>query len=100
MSLIVSLTGDIATCHQLRRKVFIEEQAVPEAEEVDGKDGKYIQWGEPLAVLFDNNPKTRFSYPDLICDDGMYITETQKVTARVHRIPDDLLQPLWGSGRP
>ncbi|MGB0900730.1 GNAT family N-acetyltransferase [Halocynthiibacter sp.] len=44
MSLIVSLTGDIATCHQLRRKVFIEEQAVPEAEEVDGKDGEALHF--------------------------------------------------------
>ena len=68
--------------------------------EVDGKDGSYIQWGEPLAVLYDKNPKTRISYPDFIWDDGLYITETQKETARVHRIPDEFLQRLWGKGRP
>ncbi len=63
--------------------------------EVDGPDGKRIQWGEPVAVLYDNNPKARISYPDFIWDDGLYITETQKSIARVHRIPDELLRSLW-----
>lgn len=39
MNLDVALTTDIAACHALRRVVFIEEQNVPEAEEVDGRDG-------------------------------------------------------------
>lgn len=30
--------GDLALCLAIRREVFIEEQAVPEAEEVDGLD--------------------------------------------------------------
>ena len=68
--------------------------------EVDGPNGKHIQWGEPLAVLYDRNPQTRISYPDFLWDNGLYITETQKVTARVHRIPDELLQRLWEKGRP
>ena len=38
MSLEVGLTQDLTTCHALRRRVFIEEQQVPEAEEVDGRD--------------------------------------------------------------
>lgn len=38
MSLAVGLTDDLMTCHALRRRVFIEEQQVPEAEEVDGRD--------------------------------------------------------------
>ena len=38
MSLEVGLTQDLASCHALRRQVFIEEQQVPEAEEVDGRD--------------------------------------------------------------
>jgi len=29
-------------------------------------------------------------------DDGLYVTETQKTTARVHEIPNALLQSLWG----
>ena len=35
----VGLTDDLAACHALRRLVFIEEQQVSEAEEVDGLDG-------------------------------------------------------------
>lgn len=35
----VAPTDDLATCHALRRQVFIEEQGVPEAEEIDGRDG-------------------------------------------------------------
>lgn len=38
MSLEVALTDDLALCHALRRVVFIEEQNVPAAEEVDGRD--------------------------------------------------------------
>jgi predicted GNAT family N-acyltransferase len=42
MTLEVGLTVDLATCHALRRMVFIEEQGVPEAEEVDGRDGEAL----------------------------------------------------------
>ena len=63
--------------------------------EVAGPGGKVIQWGEPVAILYDKNPKVRISYPDFIWDNGLYITETQKEIARVHRIPDDLLRSLW-----
>ncbi|MGY6547495.1 MAG: GNAT family N-acetyltransferase [Roseinatronobacter sp.] len=38
MTLKIGLTQDLAICHALRRAVFIEEQAVPEAEELDGLD--------------------------------------------------------------
>ena len=39
MTLEVGLTDDLATCHALRREVFILEQNVPEDLEVDGRDG-------------------------------------------------------------
>ena len=42
MSLIVARTEDLAACHDLRRTVFIEEQGVTEAEEIDGRDGEAI----------------------------------------------------------
>lgn len=42
MSLEVGLTQDLATCHALRRRVFIVEQQVPEAEEVDGRDSEAL----------------------------------------------------------
>ncbi|MGY6694995.1 MAG: GNAT family N-acetyltransferase [Roseinatronobacter sp.] len=34
----ISLTQDLATCHALRRVVFIEEQRVPEEIEIDDQD--------------------------------------------------------------
>ncbi|WP_299147463.1 GNAT family N-acetyltransferase [uncultured Tateyamaria sp.] len=38
MTWVIRQTDDIATCHALRRAVFIEEQGVSEADEVDGHD--------------------------------------------------------------
>lgn len=38
MNLQIALTEDLQSCHALRRVVFIEEQQVPEADEVDGRD--------------------------------------------------------------
>lgn len=38
----VAVTDDIATCRTLRRRVFIEEQGVSEADEMDGKDDQAI----------------------------------------------------------
>ena len=63
--------------------------------EKDSPEGKVILWGKPVAVLYDKNKAVRISYPDFIWDDRLYITETQKTTARVHPIPDALLQSLW-----
>lgn len=42
MTLTVLVTDDLATCQALRRTVFIIEQGVDEADEVDGKDGEAI----------------------------------------------------------
>ncbi len=38
MSFTIEVTNDIPTCRWLRRVVFIEEQGVPEADEIDDKD--------------------------------------------------------------
>ncbi len=38
----IAVTQDIATCRRLRRIVFIEEQGVSEADEIDDKDGEAI----------------------------------------------------------
>ena len=67
--------------------------------EVDSPEGKVIQWGDPVAVLYGESTEDRISYPDFMWDDGLYITETQKSTARVHQIPDNLLSALWQSPR-
>jgi predicted GNAT family N-acyltransferase len=39
---MISVTDDIATCRALRRTVFIEEQGVPEVDEIDDKDDQAI----------------------------------------------------------
>jgi predicted GNAT family N-acyltransferase len=38
----IEVTRDIPTCQALRRVVFIDEQGVSEADEVDGLDGKAV----------------------------------------------------------
>lgn len=52
MTLAVALTADLAACLALRRAVFIEEQAVPEALEVDGLDGEALH----LLARLDGRP--------------------------------------------
>jgi ElaA protein len=46
----IARTSDIATCRALRRCVFIEEQGVSEADEIDDLDGEAIHM---LAVVAD-----------------------------------------------
>lgn len=60
------------------------------------KDG-FIHWSQPEILQYDNDPKGRgMSYPDLIEQDGKYwITETQKVKARVHVLEPSLLEGMW-----
>lgn len=65
--------------------------------EIDTPQGRIIEWSQPEILLYDDDPYIRISYPDLIEQNGsFYITETQKATARSHRIPDSLLAGLFG----
>lgn len=48
----IAPTQDIATCRALRRVVFIEEQGVSEADEVDGLDGQALH----LLATLDGTP--------------------------------------------
>lgn len=66
--------------------------------EHESPKGRVIHWGRPIAVLGSKDPAVRISYPDFIWDDGLFVTETQKTIARVHAIPDALLQTLWSRG--
>lgn len=52
MSLVITETRDIATCRALRRVVFIEEQGVPEADEIDDKDHEAVH----LLATLDGRP--------------------------------------------
>lgn len=64
--------------------------------EADSPEGKVIRWSQPEIVLYDDDPRVRMSYPDLIEDAGeFYLTETQKTIARVHPIDRTLLEGLW-----
>ncbi len=59
------------------------------------KEGR-VTWSQPEIVLYDPEPKVRTSYPDLIEQEGKYwISETQKVVARIHPIDTELLTGLW-----
>jgi hypothetical protein len=64
--------------------------------EADSPQGKIIKWAQPEIVLYDDDPKVRMSYPDLVEDDGCYLlTETQIDITRVHEIDPGLLAGLW-----
>jgi len=63
------------------------------------KNGK-IYWSQPEIIIYgpDRSYETgRFSYPDLVEEDGRYwISTTQKTTATIHEIPADFFEMLWG----
>jgi hypothetical protein len=59
------------------------------------KDGKIV-WSQPEILFYEDTVSIRMSYPDLIEQDGKYwITETNKVDARCHQIPNEFLNTLW-----
>ena len=65
--------------------------------EKDSPAGKILEWAQPEILLYEDDPFIRMSYPDLIeLDDGLYISETQKSEARIHRIDPVFLERLWG----
>ena len=59
------------------------------------KDGK-ILWSQPEILFYEEDPAISMSYPDLIEQDGKYwVTETNKVDARCHAIPEGFFDLLW-----
>jgi len=66
------------------------------AHETDSREGKVLTFGQPEILFYDDDPFIRMSYPDLIELNGsIYITETQKNTARIHKISDTFIRQLW-----
>jgi hypothetical protein len=64
--------------------------------EVDTPEGRRIAWSEPEIALYDDDVASRVSYPDFIEQDGaVFVTETQKTIARVHRLDPAVLAQLW-----
>jgi hypothetical protein len=65
--------------------------------EVDTPQGRQIEWSQPEILLYDDDPFIRMSYPDLIEDGGsFFITETQKTIGRLHEVPQNLVDGLFG----
>lgn len=63
--------------------------------ERDSPEGKVIHWGRPEVVLYDVNLSAAIGYPDFVeVGDRLFITETQKSVARVHEVPQWLLNRL------
>jgi len=64
--------------------------------EHDSPAGKVIHWGRPEVVLYTAEWRAAVGYPDFVEEgDRLFITETQKVTARVHEVPNAFLRRLW-----
>lgn len=65
------------------------------------RDG-VIHWSQPEVVLYDPETSVRISYPDLIeeADGSLFLTETQKSAARLHRLPAALVEGLFRQADP
>mgnify|MGYP006286167251 CR=1 FL=1 len=64
--------------------------------EIDTPDGKDIAWSFPEIALYTDDPLVRMSYPDYIELDGKHwISETEKADARMHEVPDRILNAAW-----
>lgn len=63
--------------------------------EVQTPRGRELVWETPEIALYDDDPCVRISYPDLVEEDGsIYLTETQKATARIHEMSPSLARAL------
>lgn len=66
--------------------------------EAETPEGLRIEWSQPEIVLYDDDPYVRISYPDFIESNGnYYLTETQKHTARIHKIENDFMDIIFRS---
>lgn len=60
-----------------------------------------ISWSQPEILLYCSDPTViGMSYPDFIEQDGrIWVTETEKMEARVHELDPSLLEGAWAQGR-
>ncbi len=67
------------------------------ARETPGPDGPVLEFTQPEILLYEDDPRVRMSYPDLIEEDGrLFVTETQKSMGRVHEVPPHIVEALLG----
>ena len=68
------------------------------ARETSAPDGLRLEFTQPEILLYDDDPRVRMSYPDLIeePDGSLFVTETQKELGRVHEVPREIVEGLLG----
>lgn len=85
--------------HEKRRSIAYDDRNpvwLLSGVETDSPKGKIIRWSQPEILLYDDDPRIRMSYPDLVEQDGkLFVTETQKHIARVHEVDSKLIHGLW-----
>ncbi|MFA5629747.1 MAG: sialidase family protein [Dehalococcoidales bacterium] len=67
------------------------------AYEIDSPAGKKLEFSQPEILLYADDITRRMSYPDLMeLEDGsLLLSETEKETARMHRIPCGFIKNLF-----
>ncbi len=59
--------------------------------------GLMIEWSQPEILLYGDDPFVRYSYPDMIEENGeFFVTETDKYIAKSHKIDAGFLNKLFG----
>ena len=67
------------------------------ARESDSPEGKVLVFSQPEVLLYNDSITKGMSYPDLmeLNDGALLVTETDKNTVRMHRIPVDFIERLF-----
>ncbi|MBP0989860.1 MAG: exo-alpha-sialidase [Oscillospiraceae bacterium] len=66
------------------------------AVEIEKEGGKTLEVSQPEILLYSRNHNAGCSYPDYIkAEDTLYISETQKTTARTHAIPMSFINDIF-----
>lgn len=70
------------------------------AQEVPGEAGVELKFGNPEILFYHPSEQISINYPSFfLCDGKYYVSETQKRVARVHELPKEFLDELFGSPR-
>lgn len=66
------------------------------AREVDGDNGKCLEFSQPEILLYTDDITRRMSYPDCmeLPEGDLLLTETEKRTCRIHRIPKSFIHTI------
>lgn len=67
------------------------------ARETDSPEGKVLSFSQPEVLLYNDSITRGISYPDLmeLPSGDLLISETEKKTARIHRIPAEFVSQLF-----